>query len=180
MIDVLQQRIDNYLEQLKNVTELHKVVDVENCTIFLMKNQNSMMCSVYIAFLPQGIISIYGDFAPCKNGVMSDRGKSIDWFLRATEPGYLGEKFLTQEWHWQNTVDQATCNLEHRKDMDDKEKAFWTDLSKFDVCSSVTGILDAVEEHEQDIDETPGHGYNPYHLPQLVSIQRKFTELYKV
>lgn len=80
---------------------LTRLTDTPGAQVYLMKPAVTMMGSTVFAFLkaPDDYIVITGDLAPCRNGVISNMGYGLGWFLRQSPSGYLCEKFLTQEFH---------------------------------------------------------------------------------
>ena len=80
---------------------LTRLTDTPAAQVYLMKPAGTMMGSTVFAFLeaPYDYIVITGDLAPARNGVVSNMGYGLGWFLRQGPSGYLCEKFLTQEFH---------------------------------------------------------------------------------
>ena len=192
----VQQELDRLVSMYLNSMVNHHLIrltqhpdtqDERLPDIWLMREPNSMMFSTYIGFLPGNVIGIWGDFCPLLHGVVSTRPYDLAWFGSQKCPSYLSEKFLMKQFD----ADRAKLQAKDRLDFAKKEH----DVLDIKYFQRVVEILDseldifpqqAVYEAGEEIyrdyfdpELVPGYGYKLTEQAPLVSIQRKFHELYE-
>lgn len=181
MIKDFENRVTRLLEEMKE----HALVIVEegpNIRAYYMKKPGTRIMSTLITFTPEGIV-LQGDLTPEHHGSVSAIGYGRDWFAGQLSPSYLCEKFLDNKWSSELAVERLRDPESSWRD----EEADPATISRLDElaceveCGQATqgDIYDVwLELDFETADGVPGWGYDPQEAVVLVTIQRKFAELW--
>lgn len=125
---------------------------------------------------------IFGDLVPRRNGVVSNLGYGLNWFVSELSPSYLAGKFLDNNF-WDANVAK-------------EEFLFFMGLAKKEDPEAWLGYTDTIRKigpiqfeneylfHEsmfslfRGYDHSFGYGYKPQEYRWLAAIQQRFRELY--
>lgn len=122
--------------------------------------------------------TIFGDLCPGRNGVSSSIGIGLGFFSSVRGAHYLGEKFLSADWHQvlaRTELDEMVEELaEHLED-----RHTIRDLHGLIDDGDVRGFHDWFTDRGYEAEDVPGYGYKPSDISLLSTINRRFAVLYK-
>jgi len=184
MRDTVEKRVADGLKHFQNHV-LTTVADTEAVKVYRVHEPGTRINSFELAFTPEAIC-LSGDYAPGNGHGKVARARAVGWFVGATDPYYLAEKFLQKGFHtelaneWLRELAAEQTDPEHyttaRQDIADQ----LLELVDTEAAESPEALRSAVEAILPDYDFSEGGpwGYKPFELVQLATCQQVFSRLW--